>query len=100
MADALLPEDKRVPPFEQLGKLMLRAAAIRRGKLVFSLPRPARHHDIIQAIVAAGVPAPIGSAQGFIQGFIDLNCDFKDRAEAAYLVGKTDPPRLYSEDLW
>lgn len=84
---------------QSLNVALIRCAAIRKGELVFSMPKPARHHDIIKVMVDAGVPAPIGLTQGFEQGFLTATAGFNDRQRAAVLVGKTEGP-LYSEDLW
>lgn len=65
--------------------------------VVHFLPKPARHHDIIRALVEAGVPAPIGPAQRYRQGFMTV-LGFKDREMTAKLIGHKG--LLTSEDLW
>lgn len=70
--------------------------AMKLDNLVFWLPRPARHHDLIAAMAAAGVKTPIGHG-GYVQGFQTLD-GFSDRTEAAHIVGYDK--QLYSEDLW
>lgn len=70
--------------------------AIMRGELVYSLRRPARHHDVIKAMADAGVPTPIGHG-GDLQGFM-TRWGFKDRVLTARLIGFKG--HLTSEDLW
>ena len=48
---------------------MIIAAAIKQGEIIHSLPRPARHHDIIREMVNNGYPKPIKGEQGFIALF-------------------------------
>lgn len=74
------------------------AAAIEQGGIVFSLPRPARHHDIILTL-----PSRIRGRQGFVT---DAG-RFVDRWEArgiAVASGQVVMPMhatlLFSEDLW
>lgn len=83
---------------------MIVAAAIQRNGLVFTLPQPARHHDIIHAMGEAGLAAPINGAQGFLTS----NGNFVDRELAgriARMMGQIKRLRfhereLFSEDLW
>jgi hypothetical protein len=69
-----------------------------------SLPRPARHHDVIKWMNDNDVPHKMGN-----QGFIDNLGRFVDREEAYKIAQKADqildlndvrPPDLYSEYLW
>lgn len=71
--------------------------AIERNGLVFSMRKPARHHDVIRAMAATGVPTPIGPGAGFTQGFMTA-FGFKDRALAARIINHEG--LLTSEDLW
>lgn len=71
--------------------------AIKRDDLVCSLPQPARHHDVIKAMVDAGIRAPIGHGND-VQGFM-TRYGFKDRQLTGALVfGKRR--FVTSEDLW
>jgi hypothetical protein len=91
---------------------MIVAAAIRIGKLVCSVPRPGRHHDVIRACAKSGMPTPIGVMPGLEdeQGFIDHEGNFLSRKQAALHVVKCGQPLrsshinhrlgLFSEDLW
>lgn len=79
------------------------AAAIRAGELIVSMPRPARHHTILE---------PFDKITGIIvepddQGFLTNDGRYVDRIEGAKIaieagqIGKLQwPPYLYSEDLW
>lgn len=83
---------------------MIEVAAIRINGRVFSLPRPNRHHDIIDYLAEVEqLPIPIGGDQGFV----DSDLGFVGRLHAADIapangqVKKLDaPPFLFSEDLW
>jgi hypothetical protein len=77
------------------------SAAIKRKFLIFSMPIPARHNDIIHAMVDEGLEPPIVGAQGFLTN----EGEFVTRTEAAEIAfnrGQISSPRLtlYSEDLW
>ena len=66
-----------------------------------SLPKPARHHDIIHAV------SGVESLGGYTQGFLTNTGVFVDRITAATLaleaglITKLEtPPKLFTEDLW
>ena len=82
---------------------MILAAAIKGGSgQIYSLPPPARHHDIFRIMNKT-------ERTNHIQGFIDNKLGFIDR-HTAYsivrqqnqkLIRKTHPlDELFSEDLW
>jgi hypothetical protein len=75
-------------------------AALRVNGVIWSLPRPARHHVLVQAWCLAhyrdGEPGRIPEHE---QGFVTHDGRFLDRYEAARLAGH-DRPQLFSEDLW
>jgi hypothetical protein len=83
------------PCEECMGSPVL-GTAIMRGKLVYSLPKPARHHDVIREMAEAGIPTPIGG-NGDVQGFM-TRYGFRDRLLTAGLIGHEG--LLTSEDLW
>ena len=75
---------------------------------IFSLFKPARHHDVIRYIVDDAKFVPY-VGEGFEQGFIDMDGNFLNREEALkevhrsnqILKRKTNPSHLlFSEDLW
>lgn len=84
------------------------AAAIRHGDLIISMPKPARHHDIINRFVAIEdhiIVSPID------QGFLTNKGQFLERKEAKQHAitcnqkfrDDYEPFRsndLFSEDLW
>lgn len=83
------------------------AAAIRsRDGVIYSLPPPARHHDVGRHMIEQGHPTPFPS--GSAQGFLLSNGEFSSRIAARTCAianqqlltraGKTDA--LYSEDVW
>lgn len=74
---------------------MIKCAAIKRGELVYSIARPARHHDILHAMFRDGAPL-FHEVQGFLTEF----GDFVDREAAFKLTGKGRNGKTYSEDLW
>jgi len=80
------------------------AAACQIGGLTFSMPAPARHHDVLQSMVMAGIPA------GFQEtGFLDHRGVYVGR-KAAMIVAMQwgqlaqgeflDGGELFSEHLW
>lgn len=79
----------------------IECVAIEFADLTLSLPRPCRHHHVIQHYVAE--TGKTGS--GLRQGFITNHGRFVDRSEAARLAFAAGQiakpkPQLYSEDLW
>jgi len=83
--------------------MMITHVAIKLDNIVYSLPRPNRHHHVIALIKIKGVKK---QTRG-IQGFLTKDDRFVDRLEAAKIAvdsGQIDllrwPPNLYSEDLW
>lgn len=69
--------------------------AILLNNMVFRLPAPYRHHDVIKALADLGLPWPIKGTQGFT----NASGSFYDRVNAALAVGITGG-ELFSEDLW
>jgi hypothetical protein len=76
---------------------------------VWSLPRPARHHDVIRAIAEVTGAATV-DASGDDQGFLDADGRYLRRAEALQSAqangqlkdGALGPSlgKLFSEDVW
>lgn len=88
--------------------LRIVAAAIFYRGMTFSLARPARHHDVMHAMVADFDLDPGRSAE---QGFLTSDGAFVRRKPAAVIAEragqlgvirpKTNPvDQLFSEDLW
>jgi len=83
------------------------AAALRltASNLILSVPRPGRHHHIINGSVPVVSRESILSAeQGFITddgGFVDRYVGFQIAARAGQIVRYTGPiGMLFSEDMW
>lgn len=80
------------------------AAAIKEGDVVCSVPQPGRHHNVMRAMAAVGVPIPIVGQQGFItsEGRFVNRFEAQDIARAAgQIIRKTGPiGELFSEDVW
>lgn len=82
---------------------MIVAAAIVRNGVVWALPAPKRHHDLIRLMADRGEAVPGLAAQGFVdsnEGFVS-----RERArEIALAEGQVERPdhatKLFSEDLW
>ena len=75
----------------------------------WSLPRPARHSNVIHLMATSGCPTPIKRGEhGERQGFLLSDGTFADRVEAkriALLTGQVTEAKmisndLTSEDLW
>ena len=83
-------------------------AAICWNGAVYSLPKPARHHNVIRLMTEYELPFEAVSPQN--QGFLTSFGDFVYRDEACIIarkskqieeVKRTDPQdQLFSEDLW
>ena len=79
----------------------VKQAAVRDGDgTVHTLPRPARHNDIIGQ-------RHVRMDEATVQGFLLEDGDFVNRVEAAAVALESGqvkqlnwPPQLYSEDLW
>ena len=84
--------------------MMVAVAALRLpGGEILTLPRPARHSDLLRILRRRPGRPPAG----VIQAFLDEKGDFLDRREAARVALEAGqigalrwPPNLYSEDLW
>lgn|SRR5690625_832196 len=81
---------------------IVRAAIQTPTGAVYSLPRPARHHDVIAIMEQADLPRDVE----YIQGFVTSEGGFVDRkeaipiAEAAGQIPVGNHVRLFSEDIW
>lgn len=84
------------------------AAAVFHGSVI-SLPRPARHHTILQSMdIVMGIDTT--TVPPSAQGFLTSEGKFVNRIEAFYVAWKADQimktdnpkqgPELFSEDLW
>lgn len=79
------------------------AAAIHRGGMVCSVPRPGRHHDVIRAMARAGIPIPITGEQGFLTSaglFVDRRLALGIAENAGQLIEGPGHGELFSEDVW
>lgn len=82
------------------------AVAILHEGAVWSMPAPARHHDVIRLIALSGPDAkPVRG--GSAQGFLTSRSRYVERREGgriALAAGQTEAlkwgDRLFSEDLW
>ena len=81
---------------------MIVAAAIEQDGKVYTLPQPARHHNLIALIITE-----TGKMVDGVQGFVDDQGNFMNRVDAAqHVIGCGQlkrvprPPNLYTEDLW
>jgi hypothetical protein len=82
----------------------IKQAAIRENGVVYTLPRPARHHTIMGEMCDKhGFTHVDGCGQGFVTD-ADRFVDRIEGAAIAIAAGQIAalrwPPNLYSEDLW
>jgi len=84
----------------------IKAAAIKKDNIIYSLKPPARHHNILQYI-HDNLNIETIDIHGNNQGFLTSEDTYVTREEAAIIalvcgqIGVLEtPPRLYSEDLW
>ncbi len=80
------------------------AAACYLDGVIYTMPPPARHHDVVHEMSGRGLSVMRADCE---QGFLLNNGRFAMRKAAAALAvrnGQIDapkwPPNLYSEDLW
>jgi len=82
---------------------MIAQAAIKQNGVIYTLPRPARHVDVIKHMAQRGLTSVDG-----VQGFLDIKGNFLAREEAATRALscgqvkelKFQPNKLFSEELW
>lgn len=93
-----------MPHIEPKSQRGIVAAACQLNGLTYSMPAPARHHDVLEAMHVAGVEAGFED-----QGFLDHRGIFLGRKPAmivAYRWGQVtddefeDGGELFSEHLW
>jgi hypothetical protein len=83
--------------------VQIKEAAIKdENGIVHTLPRPNRHHNILNLLFEQGIKSHLDG-----QGFVLDDGTWVDRVTAAQIVlqnGQCErllsPPDLYSEDLW
>lgn len=88
------------------GEVSIVAAAIRLDGVVYSVPRPGRHDNVIHKIWEATKQTVPGSAE---QGFLTSDGEFVNRWQALRIAHAAGQPcsrplslraELYSEDVW
>lgn len=79
-------------------------AAILYNEVIFTLPRPNRHHHIVHAMHAMGLPKSANREQGFILSngtWADRSLAWEIAKNANQFKGKPHHEyHLFSEDLW
>jgi hypothetical protein len=100
-----MPVSAKVPDAPK-PKPTIEAVALCLGGAIHSLPRPARHHDLIRAMISEGISRDdVAIAE---QGFVTNEGNFLSRWRARRVAEKagqcetgTDGDReLCSEDVW
>ena len=79
------------------------AVAILYQNRIYSLPRPNRHHHLIQALRRSGFPINVVKDQGFITSagrYVDRIEGRKLAIQSGQLETTILPRMLLSEDLW
>lgn len=85
---------------------MIVAAAVKWNDLIFTVPKPGRHHHILHAMDAIGIhPQEVARSE---QGFLTDSGKFMGRVSALAMAldakqlikPATHPTELFSEDLW
>lgn len=85
---------------------MIVAAALKRGNLVYSAPRPARHGDVMRLVdeTHGDMHEPfLPDEQGFLTSagrFVNRRLATSIAVRAEQIIDPQWPPDLYSEDLW
>lgn len=88
--------------------MRIAAAAIMKGGQVYSLPPPARHHDVLRYMSTLGLRQEGNDEQGFLTEcgeFVRRKPAMMIAEHAGQLKRKQGPgtyqgPELFSEDLW
>ncbi len=86
---------------------MITHVAIRFNGVIYSLPKPNRHHDVIRYIIELTGVETVNS-HGEDQGFLDSAGKYWNRSEALIIAKnngqlRKDRPilnKLFSENLW
>jgi len=71
--------------------------------LIYKVPSPGRHHDVIRVMIELGCSIPIMGEQGFItstERFVDRQEAGQIALDSKQIPRLSFPPRLHSEDLW
>lgn len=92
-------------PEVKSGPTRISVAAIRFAGVIYALPRPGRHHNILRLMKALGVPPLRGKEE---QGFLTSEGKFVDRKEGKLIAvarGQLIPrasktSNLFSECMW
>lgn len=87
---------------------MIIGVAIKHGDLVIALPRPNRHHSVINYMVHnLGITPPVGHQHEDGQGFYLADGTYLNRRQARQYaidhkqcIEPENPLELFSEDLW
>jgi hypothetical protein len=98
--------DRCPPGFLDSNVEMIVRAALQYNGTVYSLPAPARHHNVMQRMFADNMPSEAMALQN--QGFVTSTGRYVDRYEGfriAKAAGQlwrspTPPDMLTSEDVW
>jgi hypothetical protein len=83
--------------------LKIVSVAIRRGKLIFSIEAPARHHHVLHTMDLQEKIDAIDVDQGFLTNegkFVDREEAFKIALAANQLLAIHPLKELFSEDIW
>lgn len=93
-------------PNNQPKVLLVVAAAIKSAEdgIVYSVPAPGRHHNVIHMLAQAGFKPPVLGEQGFLLS----DGRFATRTAAKYVARKagqlleraSELKQLFSEDVW
>lgn len=94
-------EELEEAKFKKQPKLEVVAAAIKDNGIVYSVPAPARHHDVMKVMKDLGCKRPIDGVQGFLLS----DGSFVNRSLAAQVAVRANQcyikrGELFSEDLW
>lgn len=84
--------------------LVVAAAILDDDGIIYSVPAPGRHHDVISLMADAGIETPILGEQGFLlsDGRFARRTAAKDVARKAgqLLERASKLKELFSEDVW
>lgn len=98
------PINEDLPHYQRDGSEGVDRAAVYKDGIIYSMPRPARHHNVLHAMIASGVDDR-GSEQGFVttlSRFVRRKPALRIADKAGQLKSEPTAPYhgLFSEDVW
>lgn len=92
-----------LPPCPRDGSERIDRVAVYKDGIVYSMPRPARHHSVAHAMHHKGID-PLGAEEGFVTSagrWVRRKPALELARRAKQILRETAPAHgLFSEDVW